>query len=96
MKWWVPTPKKIIPYLHKMVKGDWKSSGKIPKHWDGQAAERNKIYLGNLDAKRDWGHAKDYVECMWRILQQDTPEDWVIATGVTTSVRDFGRMSFGR
>ena len=55
---------------------------------------QDKIYLGNLDAKRDWGHAKDYVECMWRILQQDTPEDWVIATGVTTSVRDFGRMSF--
>ncbi len=55
---------------------------------------QDKIYLGNLNAKRDWGHAKDYVECMWRILQQDTPEDWVIATGVTTSVRDFVRMSF--
>jgi len=55
---------------------------------------QEKVYLGNMDAKRDWGHAKDYVECMWRILQQDTPEDWVIATGVTTSVRDFVRMSF--
>jgi GDPmannose 4,6-dehydratase len=47
-----------------------------------------------MDAKRDWGHAKDYVECMWKILQQDEPEDWVIATGVTTSVRDFVTMSF--
>ncbi len=55
---------------------------------------QEKLYLGNLDAKRDWGHAKDYVECMWKILQQDQPEDWVIATGVTTSVRDFVRMSF--
>lgn len=55
---------------------------------------QDKFYLGNMDAKRDWGHAKDYVECMWKILQQDTPEDWVIATGVTTSVRDFVRMSF--
>ena len=52
------------------------------------------LYLGNLDAKRDWGHAKDYVELMWKILQYDQPEDWVIATGVTTSVRDFIRMSF--
>lgn len=55
---------------------------------------QDKLYLGNMDAKRDWGHAKDYVECMWKILQQDTPEDWVIATGVTTSVRDFVTMSF--
>ena len=55
---------------------------------------QEKLFLGNLDAKRDWGHAKDYVECMWRILQQDKPEDWVIATGVTTSVRDFVRLSF--
>jgi GDPmannose 4,6-dehydratase len=55
---------------------------------------QDKLYLGNLDAKRDWGHAQDYVECMWKILQQDVPEDWVIATGVTTSVRDFVRMSF--
>jgi GDPmannose 4,6-dehydratase len=52
------------------------------------------LYIGNLDAKRDWGHAKDYVEVMWRILQYHTAEDWVIATGVTTSVRDFIRMAF--
>jgi len=55
---------------------------------------QDKIYLGNLDAKRDWGHAKDYVEAMWLILQQDIPEDYVIATGVTTSVRDFVKMAF--
>lgn len=55
---------------------------------------QEKIYLGNLDAKRDWGHAKDYVEGMWRILQQDEPEDFVLATGVTTTVREFVAMSF--
>jgi len=55
---------------------------------------QDKLYLGNLDAKRDWGHAKDYVEAMWLILQQDTPEDFVIATGVTTSVRDFIILTF--
>lgn len=55
---------------------------------------QNSLYLGNLDAQRDWGHAKDYVEGMWRILQQDEPEDFVLATGVTTRVRDFVRMSF--
>lgn len=54
----------------------------------------DKLYMGNIDAKRDWGHAKDYVEAMWRILQQDTPEDYVIATGITTSVRDFITMAF--
>ena len=53
------------------------------------------LYLGNLDAKRDWGHAKDYVEGMWRILQQDIPEDFVLATGITTQIRDFVRMAFG-
>jgi len=52
------------------------------------------LYLGNLNALRDWGHAKDYVEAMWRILQQDVAEDYVIATGVTTSVRDFVRFAF--
>lgn len=52
------------------------------------------LYLGNLDSQRDWGHAKDYVEAMWRILQQDKPEDYVIATGITTPVREFVRMSF--
>jgi GDPmannose 4,6-dehydratase len=55
---------------------------------------QDKFYLGNLDAKRDWGHAKDYVRMMWMILQADAPEDWVIATGKTTSVREFVRMSF--
>lgn len=52
------------------------------------------LYLGNLSAQRDWGHAKDYVEAMWLILQQDKPEDYVIATGVTTTVRDFVKMTF--
>ena len=55
---------------------------------------QEKLYLGNLESRRDWGHAKDYVEAMWRILQQDTPEDFVIATGVTTTVRDFVKMAF--
>ncbi|HVY74782.1 MAG TPA: GDP-mannose 4,6-dehydratase [Puia sp.] len=55
---------------------------------------QDKLYLGNLDARRDWGHAKDYVEAMWLILQQDKPEDFVIATGVTTTVRDFVKMAF--
>jgi GDPmannose 4,6-dehydratase len=55
---------------------------------------QDKMYLGNLDARRDWGHAKDYVEAMYLILQQEKPEDFVIATGVTTTVRDFVKMSF--
>jgi len=55
---------------------------------------QDKLYLGNLGAQRDWGHAKDYVRMMWMILQADEPEDWVIATGKTTPVRDFVRMSF--
>jgi GDPmannose 4,6-dehydratase len=55
---------------------------------------QDKLYLGNLDAQRDWGHAKDYVEAMYLILQQDVPEDFVIATGVTTRVREFVRLSF--
>ena len=55
---------------------------------------QKKIYLGNLDAKRDWGHAKDYVRMMWMILQAEQPEDWVIATGKTTTVRDFVRLAF--
>jgi len=55
---------------------------------------QNCLYLGNLSAQRDWGHAKDYVEAMWLILQQEQAEDFVIATGVTTSVRDFVKMSF--
>ncbi|MBN2896899.1 MAG: GDP-mannose 4,6-dehydratase [Campylobacterales bacterium] len=56
---------------------------------------QEKLYLGNLDAKRDWGHAKDYVKMMWMILQAEQAEDWVIATGQTTMVRDFVRMAFG-
>ena len=55
---------------------------------------QDKLYLGNLDAKRDWGHAKDYVRMMWMILQADEAEDWVIATGTTTPVRDFVKMAF--
>ncbi len=55
---------------------------------------QEKVYLGNLDAKRDWGHAKDYVVAMYLMLQQDKPEDYVVATGITTSVRDFITMSF--
>ncbi len=55
---------------------------------------QDTLYLGNLNAQRDWGHAKDYVEAMWLMLQQETAEDFVIATGVTTTVRDFVRMAF--
>jgi GDPmannose 4,6-dehydratase len=56
----------------------------------------DKLFMGNIDAKRDWGHAKDYVEAMWLILQQEQPDDYVIATGVTTSVRDFIRIAFAK
>ena len=55
---------------------------------------QNKLYLGNLDAKRDWGHAKDYVRVMWMILQAEKPEDWVISSGKTTSVREFVKLAF--
>jgi GDPmannose 4,6-dehydratase len=55
---------------------------------------QNCLYLGNLSAQRDWGHAKDYIEAMWLILQQEQAEDYVIATGITTTVRDFVKMSF--
>ncbi len=54
----------------------------------------SKLYIGNLDASRDWGHARDYVEAMWMMLQQNEPEDYVIATGITTTVRDFIRLTF--
>lgn len=57
---------------------------------------QDRCYMGNLDAKRDWGHAKDYVEAMWLILQQNTPEDFVIATGITTTVRDLIKMAFAK
>ena len=55
---------------------------------------QSKLYLGNLDAQRDWGHARDYVDAMWRILQHDMPEDFVVATGRTTRVRDFVKLAF--
>ncbi len=58
------------------------------------AGKDKKIYLGNLDACRDWGYAKDYVLAMWMMLQQDTPDDYVIATGETRSVRDFLERAF--
>jgi len=57
---------------------------------------QEKVYLGNLDAKRDWGHAKDYVEGMWLMLQQDTPDDYVLATGETRTVREFVEIAFRR
>ena len=56
---------------------------------------QDEFYLGNLDSKRDWGHAKDYIRMMWLILQADKAEDWVIATGRTTTIRDFVKMAFG-
>lgn len=55
---------------------------------------QEKLYLGNLDSKRDWGHAKDYIRMMWMILQAEEPEDWVISTGRTTTIRDFVKMAF--
>lgn len=55
---------------------------------------QDRLYLGNLDAQRDWGHAKDYVEGMWRMLQQDTPDDYVLATGRTVAIREFVNLAF--
>lgn len=60
------------------------------------AGLQNKLYLGNLDARRDWGYALDYIECMWLILQQDKPDDYVIATGEFHSVREFATLAFAR
>ncbi len=57
---------------------------------------QKQVYLGNLDAKRDWGHAKDFVDGMWRILQQEKPEDFVLATGVTTTIREFAERAFAK
>lgn len=54
------------------------------------------LYLGNIDAKRDWGHARDYVKCMWLMLQQEQPDDFVVATGETTTVRRFCELAFAR
>ena len=85
-----------IPFNHESpVRGETFLTRKITR-----AASRialglqDTLYLGNLDAKRDWGHAKDYVKMMWMILQADEAEDWVIATGKTTSIRDFVIMAF--
>ncbi|CUA93361.1 GDP-mannose 4,6-dehydratase [Pannonibacter indicus] len=60
-----------------------------------ELGQQKSLYLGNLDAKRDWGHARDYVEGMWRIMQQDEPDDYVLATGETHSVREFVELAFG-
>lgn len=60
------------------------------------AGLQDKLYLGNLNARRDWGYARDYVECMWLILQQDEPDDFVIATGEFHSVREFTEHAFAR
>jgi GDPmannose 4,6-dehydratase len=59
-----------------------------------KAGLQEKLYMGNIDSKRDWGYAGDYVELMWLMLQQETPDDYVMATGVTTTVRDFIAMAF--
>ena len=56
---------------------------------------QDKVFLGNMDAKRDWGFAGDYVDAMWRMLQQDAPDDYVVATGESYSVREFAEMAFG-
>src|SRR3546814_10206486 len=61
---------------------------------DLKAGQQDMLYLGNLDAKRDWGHAREYVEGMWLMLQQDRPDDYVLATGVTTTVRQFVEWAF--
>ena len=65
-----------------------------PRRGPHQAGLQEKLYLGNLDAKRDWGYAKEYVEAMWLMLQQDKPDDYVIATGETHSVREFFEVAF--
>jgi GDPmannose 4,6-dehydratase len=59
------------------------------------AGRSRELRLGNLEAKRDWGHAREYVEAMWRMLQQDEPDDYVIATGETHTVREFVELAFG-
>jgi GDPmannose 4,6-dehydratase len=59
------------------------------------AGKTDTLYLGNIDSKRDWGHAKDYVEGMWRMLQQDSPDDFVLATGETHEIREYIELAFG-
>ncbi len=61
-----------------------------------EAGQQDKLYLGNLDARRDWGHARDYVDGMWRVVQQDEPGDYVLATGESHSVREFVELAFER
>jgi len=79
------------------IRGETFVTRKITRATSRIAIElQDKMYLGNLDAKRDWGHAKDYIRMMWMILQADEAEDWVIATGKAASVRDFVRMSFAQ
>ena len=82
-------------YLIMKVRGETFVTRKITRAVSRIALGiEDKIYLGNLDAKRDWGHAKDYVRVMWMILQYKKAEDWVIATGETTTVREFVRLAF--
>ena len=69
-------------------------NGILFNHESERRGYQNKLYLGNLDARRDWGYAKDYVECMWLILQQNTPDDFVIATGEMHTVREFCTIAF--
>ena len=77
------------------VRGETFVTRKITRAVSAIAFAKKKIlFIGNLDAKRDWGHAKDYVEAMWKMLQLDKPEDFVIATGITTTVRDFIKYCF--
>ena len=85
-----------ISYNHESpVRGETFVTRKITKAVSKIALGlQKKFYIGNLDAKRDWGHAKDYVKMMWMILQAEKPEDWVIASGKTTTVRDFIKMAF--
>ena len=70
------------------------SRGKSPGPWRTSKGLQDKLFPGNLDAKRDWGYAKEYVEAMWLMLQQDKPDDYVIATNETHSVKEFGELAF--
>ena len=81
------SPRRGIEFVTKKIA---KGVGDIVK---GKASE---LVLGNLDAKRDWGYAKDYVEAMWMMLNQESPEDYVIATGETHSVKEFCEIAFAR
>ena len=80
----VADPRRDLRHAQDHARGGARSS----------SACRTRLYLGNLDAKRDWGHARDYVEGMWLMLQQDEPDDYVLATGETHSVREFVELAF--